>query len=140
MPRHPAAERPVGRAAAALTVAERLAAAKKDTLLTELADQSSWDRFLVERAIFAVATTRSEFTANDLRELLPEMGHGFLGAAIGALNHGGVITGTGRLVPSTSPGTKGHGIHVWTLTAKGRRIHKKRTDRRTAANTGRNPR
>lgn len=105
-----------------LTVAERLATAEKDLLLEEIADQSSWDRFLVEQAIFTAARTYDTFTANDMRDLLPEMGHGFLGAAINGLRCAAVIAHTGRAVPSTSPATHGHRLAVWQLTSKGEAI------------------
>ena len=102
-----------------LTVAERLAAADKDLLLEALADRSPWDRFLVEQAVFYFGLANDTFSANELREVLPELGHGYLGAAIGALHRGGITEPTGDLVPSTSPATKGHGIHVWRLSVKG---------------------
>lgn len=105
-----------------LTVAERLAAADKDLLLTEIADRSEWSQFLVEQAVLAVGATRDEFSCNVLRDLLPELGHGFLGAAINSLRTGGVIAHTGRMVPSTSPATHGHRLAVWTLTERGIRI------------------
>ncbi|MER7046727.1 hypothetical protein [Streptomyces jumonjinensis] len=116
-----------------LTVAERLAAADRDFTLAAIADQSEWDRFLVEQAILAVGETRDTFSANDLRTLLPEMGHGYLGAAIKALQAGGIIRPTGAMVPSTSPATKGHRLTVWTLTARGHAI----AAHRRTAHTGR---
>ena len=102
-----------------LTVAERHASASKDLLLEEIADQSSWDQFLVEQAIFAVLRARGTASANDLRDLLPEMGHGFLGAAINAMRTGGLIQHTGQVVPSTLDSTHGHRISVWQFTDKG---------------------
>lgn len=117
-----------------LTVAERLAAADKDLLLTDIAGQSSWDQFLVEQAVLAYGMARQEWSCNDLREVLPELGHGFLGAAINSLRMGGVITHTGRMVPSTSAATHGHRLAVWELTEKGRRIaQQKRAGRKAAA-------
>lgn len=112
-----------------LTVAERHAAAEKDLLLTDIAAQSSWDQFLVEQACLALGRDRAEFTANDMRTVLPELGHGFLGAAINALRSGGVIVHTGRSVPSTSPATHGHRLAVWQLTDRGRAIAAARTAR-----------
>lgn len=105
-----------------LTVAERLASAEKDFLLEEIANQSSWDRFLVEQAVFHYGQTAPTFSCNDLRNLLPEMGHGFLGAAINGLRRGGIIERTGDMVPSTQKNTHAHGIHVWRLTSKGEAI------------------
>jgi hypothetical protein len=62
--------------------------------------------------------------------VLPELGHGFLGAVINSLRSGGIIAHTGRMVPSTQANTHGHRIAVWTLTTKGRQIAARR---RTAA-------
>lgn len=105
-----------------LTPAERLAAADKDTHLADIVHRSTWDRFLVEQAVWMYGLERGEFSANTIRDVLPEMGHGYLGAAINSLRRSGLIEHTGRVVPSTSPATKGHRLAVWTLTAKGRRI------------------
>jgi len=112
-----------------LTPAERLASAEKDLLLEEIADQSSWDQFLVEQAVFHYGQRHNDFSCNDLRDVLPELGHGFLGAAINALSRGGIIQHTGRTVPSTQANTHGHRIGVWTLTAKGRQIAAQRAAR-----------
>ncbi|KOU50539.1 hypothetical protein ADK55_18500 [Streptomyces sp. WM4235] len=102
-----------------LTVAERHAAVEKDLLLTEIASRSSWDQFLVEQALFAVLRERGTASANDLRVLLPELGRGFLGAAITAMRAGGLIQHTGETVPSTLDSTNGHRLAVWQLTNKG---------------------
>ncbi|MFB8393706.1 hypothetical protein [Streptomyces yangpuensis] len=102
-----------------LTVAERHATVEKDLLLEEIADQSSWDQFLVEQAIFAALRAYGTCSANDIRDLLPDMGHGFLGAAINAMRKGGLIQHTGQVVPSTLESTHGHRIAVWQLTDKG---------------------
>ncbi|WP_326768811.1 hypothetical protein OG978_33585 [Streptomyces sp. NBC_01591] len=112
-----------------LTVAERHAAAEKDFRLEEIVGRSSWDQFLVEQAVFAFGLANETFDCNMLRDVLPEMGHGFLGAAINSLRTGGIITHTGRSVPSTSPATHGHRLAVWTLTGKGRAIAAERTAR-----------
>ncbi|MCX4849793.1 hypothetical protein [Streptomyces sp. NBC_00893] len=112
-----------------LTVAERLASAEKDLLLADIAAQSSWDQFLVEQAAFHYGLANGTFTANDMRRVLPEMGHGFLGAAINSLRTGGVIEHTGAMVPSTSPATHGHRLAVWRLSARGQAIAAERTVR-----------
>jgi hypothetical protein len=109
-----------------LSPAERLASADKDLLLEEIADQSSWDQFLVEQAVFHFGQRHDDFSCNDLRDVLPELGHGFLGAAINSLRSGGIIEHTGRTVPSTQASTHGHRIGVWQLTAKGRGIAARR--------------
>ena len=102
-----------------LTPAERLAAAEKDLLLDRIADQSEWSQFLVEQAVFVYGLENETFSCNQIRDVLPELGHGFLGAAINALRQGGVIEHTGTYVPSTSPATHGHPIAVWRLSVKG---------------------
>lgn len=105
-----------------LSVAERHAAAEKDLLLGDIAAQSSWDQFLVEQAVFAFGLEQDTFSCNHMRDLLPEMGHGFLGAAINSLRQGGILRHTGQYVPSTSPATHGHPIAVWSLSDKGRAV------------------
>lgn len=105
-----------------LTPAERLASAEKDFLLETIAEQSSWDRFLVEQAVYAFGLRHDEFSANDVRDVLPDMGHGFLGAAINSLRAAGIIEHTGRVVPSTLDSTHGHRIALWRLSGKGLEI------------------
>ena len=112
-----------------LTVAERLAAADRDVTLDRIAKATEWDRFLVEQAVFHYGLTRATFSANSLRDVLPELGHGYLGAAIGALHKAGVIEHTGQVVPSTSSATKGHRLSVWRLSAKGHDIAEARRAR-----------
>ncbi|MFC8272333.1 hypothetical protein ACFUJR_07275 [Streptomyces sp. NPDC057271] len=112
-----------------LTPAERLASAEKDFLLETIAEQSSWDRFLVEQAVHAFGLRHDEFSANDIRDVLPEMGHGFLGAAINSLRTAGIIEHTGRVVPSTLGSTHGHRIALWRLSVKGLVIAKERRAR-----------
>ena len=102
-----------------LTPAERLAASDKDTTLEQIAAASTWDRFLVEQAVFAVGLANDTFSANLLRDLLPEMGHGYIGSAINSLRTAGIIEHTGQVVPSTSPATHGHRLGVWRLSVKG---------------------
>ena len=109
-----------------LSVAERLASTEKDALLADIAKHSEWDRFLVEQAVLHFGETRAEWSCNDLRDLLPDLGPGFLGAAINSLRTGGVIERTGQYVPSTQESTHGHPIAVWRLTGKGRVIAARR--------------
>ncbi|MFD8545573.1 hypothetical protein [Streptomyces sp. NPDC059649] len=117
-----------------LTTAERLASADKDERLTDIVDRaSSWDRFLVQQAVFAFGLTRDTFSANDLRDVLPELSHGLLGAAINGLRQGGVIEHTKQYVPSTSPATHGHPIAVWRLSVKGLLIAETRRPKKAAA-------
>lgn len=105
-----------------LTPAERLAEADKNLTLDQIVASSTWDRFLVEQAVWHFGLACDEWSANDLRLVLPEMGHGYLGAAINALHRGGIIRHTGQMVPSTSGPTHGHRIAIWQLTDKGRAI------------------
>ncbi|MGW2920333.1 hypothetical protein ACWDBF_21080 [Streptomyces angustmyceticus] len=116
-----------------LTPAERLAAADKDNTLEQIVAASTWDRFLVEQAVFAVGLANDTFSANLLRDLLPEMGHGYIGAAINSLRTAGIIEHTGQVVPSTSPATHGHRLGVWRLSVKGLVIAEARRPRKAAA-------
>jgi hypothetical protein len=106
--------------------AERLAATRRDDLLADVVARaertSSWDRFIVEHAVFCHGLANNEFSANDLRLVLPDLAHGYLGAVINSLRCSGVIEHTGRYVPSTEPSTHGHRIALWTLSDKGRAI------------------
>ncbi|MEU9436552.1 hypothetical protein [Streptomyces sp. NPDC048252] len=101
-----------------LSLAERLAADEKNLLLEDIVRTDDWSLFLVQQAVLMFGR-RGTFSCNDLRDVLPELGHGFLGAAINALRAGGVIERTGQYVPSTQTNTHGHVIAVWRLTAKG---------------------
>ncbi|MCX5138362.1 hypothetical protein [Streptomyces sp. NBC_00338] len=112
-----------------LTVAERLASADKNILLKDFASQNSWDHLLVEQAVFHFGQLHEEWSCNDLRTVLPELGQGFLGVAIKSLQSGGIIAHTNQTVPSTQANTHAHRIAVWTLTARGRRIAAERTAR-----------
>lgn len=118
-----------------LTPAERLASAEKDLLLEDIAATSEWDRFLVEQAVFHFGLEHDEWSCNMLRDVLPPLAHGFLGAVINSLRSAGVIEHTGKYVPSTSPSTHGHGIAVWRLSFKGHVIAEVRRNarRETAA-------
>lgn len=117
-----------------LTPAERLASAEKDLLLEDIAATSDWDRFLVEQAVFHFGLAHDEWSCNMLRDVLPELAHGFLGAVINGLRSAGVIEHTGKYVPSTSPATHGHPIAIWRLSLKGHVIAEvRRNARRKAA-------
>lgn len=105
-----------------VSVAERLASIEKDALLADIAKHSEWDKFLVEQAVLHFGGKQKTFSCNDVRGVLPELGKGFLGAAINSLRSANVIAHTGQYVPSTSEATHGHPIAVWQLTAKGRGI------------------
>lgn len=106
--------------------AERLAATRRDDHLADIVARaertSSWDRFIVEQAVFAFGLANNEFSANEMRDVLPDLAHGYLGAVINSLRTSGVIEHTGRYVPSTQPSTHGHRIAQWQLSDKGRAI------------------
>ncbi|GGX49296.1 hypothetical protein [Streptomyces noursei] len=117
-----------------LTPAERLAAADKDaTLHAIVARTGDWDRFLVEQAVWHFGLANDTFSANDLRDVLPELAHGYLGAAINSLRTAGLIEHTGQMVPSTSGPTHGHRLSVWRLSLKGLLIAEARRPRKAAA-------
>lgn len=116
-----------------LSVAERLASTTKDRLLDDIARHSEWDRFLVEQAVLHFGEKHAVFSCNQLRDVLPNLGEGFLGAAINSLRTAKVIEHTGQMVPSTQENTHGHRIAVWRLTDKGRQIAARRRATRRAA-------
>ncbi|MEV7466199.1 hypothetical protein AB0O20_06740 [Streptomyces kronopolitis] len=117
-----------------LTPTERLAAADKDSTLEQIvARTGDWDRFLVEQAVYAFGLANDSFSANDLRNVLPELAQGFLGAAINSLRTAGILEHTGQMVPSTSGPTHGHRISVWRLSVKGLVIAEARRPRKAAA-------
>ncbi|SDL28865.1 hypothetical protein [Streptomyces indicus] len=109
-----------------LSVAERLASTEKDALLDDISKHSEWDRFLVEQAVLHFGESRIDWSCNDIRDLLPDLGPGLLGAVINSLRTAGVIAHTGLMVPSTQANTHGHRIAVWVLTPKGLAIAAKR--------------
>ncbi|MFC5802753.1 hypothetical protein [Streptomyces formicae] len=117
-----------------LTPAERLASAEKDLLLADIANTSSWDRLLVEQAVFHIGLQHDEWSCNLIRDLLPELAHGFLGAVINGLRQAGIIEHAGKYVPSTSKATHGHPIAIWRMSVKGLVIaEQRRAGRRAAA-------
>jgi hypothetical protein len=117
-----------------LSVAERLASTEKDALLDDIAKHSEWDKYLVEQAVLHFGESLTEWSCNDLRDVLPELGPGYLGAAINSLRTAGIIEHTDRSVPSTQANTHAHRIAVWRLTDKGRAIAtQRRNEQRKAA-------
>lgn len=119
-----------------LSLAERLASDEKNLLLDDIVKTDEWSLFLVQQAVLLFGR-RGPFSCNDLRDVLPELGHGYLGAAINALRTVGVIEHTGVMVPSTQANTHGHRIVVWQLTPRGLAIAAQRdlarTEQRRAA-------
>jgi hypothetical protein len=106
-----------------LSLAEQLAARRRDETLAEILAASDWDRYVVMDAALLYGHDHDTWSANDLRNLLPEQGRGLLGAAISGLRAGGIIRRVrGEEVPSTLGPTKGHELKAWTLTARGHRL------------------
>lgn len=112
-----------------ISVAERLADDTKNHRLADIVAQSDWSQLIVEQAALQYGYLYGEWSCNDLREILPDLGQGFLGAAVNSLRTAGIIEHTGRSVPSTQANTHAHRIAVWTLTVKGRAIAAKRAAR-----------
>ncbi|MEU3350238.1 hypothetical protein [Streptomyces sp. NPDC037389] len=103
---------------AAVHVAEFRAERRANRLLQRIRAAASRDQLrLVQALILDHGLTQPEFSANDFRDLLPDLQHGLLGAAVRGLAASGAITATGRTAPSTSPATHGHRISVYRITA-----------------------
>lgn len=100
-----------------LTRPEQRAGAVRDaTLESLLASTGTWNVDAVKEVVLAAARERGEISANDVRGLLDERLHWLIGPAFNCLTHQrrrGRLVNTGQRVPSTSPGTKGHGISVY---------------------------
>lgn len=106
-----------------LSLAEQLAGRRRDETLAEILKASAWDRYVVMQVVLLYGQTHDTWSCNDIRDLLPEQGRGFLGAAINGLRTADIIARTpydGR--PSTLPSTHGHRLAVWTLTGRGHRL------------------
>lgn len=96
-----------------ITVQEA-SAVRDATLEGLLASTWPWNVDRVKEVILAAARERGEVSANDVRKLLEEHLHDLIGPAFNSLTHQrGSLVNTGRRVPSTSPGTKGHGVSVY---------------------------
>lgn len=89
---------------------------------------SEWDAALVRQAVLAVGVGRGEFSANDLRDLLPAEAQRVAGLVIRQLparRHGHLIarattdSGHPKTVRSTAASTHGKALQVWTLTPAG---------------------
>lgn len=116
------------------SLAEQLAATRRDATLAEILAASAWDRYVVMRVVLAHGSAHDTFSANDIRDLLPEQGRGFLGAAISGMRGGEIIRRVlGDEVPSTLKSTHGHGLKVWTLTGHGHRLAAQEQDTGVAA-------
>lgn len=90
------------------------ALAHRDAVLAALElDDDGWDRKVIDQAIEAVAARGLPFTANSVRDLLPQVRRPLIGARFNAAHKRGLIRQTGRFVPSTDKGTHGHRIAEW---------------------------
>lgn len=106
-----------------LSLAEQLAAQHRDETLAEIVAASAWDRYVVMRVVLLHGASNDTWSANDIRDLLPEQGKGFVGAAISGMRGAGLIRRIpGDEVPSTLKSTHGHSLKVWSLTGHGHRL------------------
>lgn len=93
---------------------QQAAAIRDSTLADLLASTWTWNVDRVKEVVLAAARERGEISANDVRGLLEDHLHDLIAPAFNSLTHQrGPLVNTGRRVPSTSPGTKGHGITVY---------------------------
>lgn len=100
-----------------LTPAEQVAASVRDMTLMDIASASDWDLKVVKQAVIIYGRILGELSANDIRDVLPEQGRGYIGAAFRALAIQHVLEHTGQYVPSTDPPTRGHRIAVYRVNA-----------------------
>lgn len=76
------------------------------------ADRDGWDTKVIDQAIHALCETGRPWSANDLRELLPDVRQPLIGERINAARNRRQIRKVGS-VPSTLESTHAHGIAVW---------------------------
>lgn len=100
-----------------LTPAEQVAASVRDMTLTDIAAASAWDLAVAKQAVIVYGRILGDISANDVRDVLPQQGRGFIGAAFRALAIQHVLEPTGQYVPSTEPATRGHRIAVYRVNA-----------------------
>jgi hypothetical protein len=75
-------------------------------------DRSQWERSVIQQAIRTVAARGHKFSANDVRELLPDVNRNRIGREFARAASDGVIEWAG-MERSTDKGTHGHRINVW---------------------------
>lgn len=102
--------------AAVLTPAEAVAEARRERdlviNLAEEADITGWDRRIIDQAIRAFAAQGRPFSANDMRELLPDVRASLIGARFLAAANQSLIRRVG-LIPSTKKNTHTKPVAVW---------------------------
>jgi hypothetical protein len=74
--------------------------------------RGGWDRKVIDQSIKAFAETGGRFSANDLRDLLPEVHQPLIGARFRVAAVAGLISRVGYEA-SSSKSTHGHPIAVW---------------------------
>lgn len=78
----------------------------------EDADESGWEKSLIDQGIRAFAETGQPFSANDLRPLLPDVRSSLMGARFMAAAKAGRIRRVG-LATSTKKNTHGKDVARW---------------------------
>lgn len=92
----------------------RKALARKDAALAAVNAAAPEDvKARIDAAILRLAETGKPFSANDCRQLFPDVKGAVIGGRFNALGNAGRIRKTGERVPSTLGSTHGHEIHVW---------------------------
>lgn len=80
--------------------------------MAEEADRSGWDKKVIDQAIEAFARDGRPFSANDLRDLLPDVRTSLMGSRFYAASVAGLIRKQGR-VTSTKRNTHAKDIDLW---------------------------
>lgn len=99
-------------------IAKARAARDEGMAAAEDADRDGWDTKVIDQAIRALIDTGRPFSANDLRQLLPDVRQPLIGARVRAAGTRGDTRRVGY-VPSTLESTHGHPIAVWVRATQG---------------------
>jgi hypothetical protein len=103
---------------ATLTPREKIDAARaeRDEALAHVedADRDGWDRKVIDQAIEAFAEAGKPFSANDIRDLLPEVREALIGSRFMSASVRRYIRKVGR-VPSTKKNTHAKEVAVWVI-------------------------
>ena len=94
---------------------------------------SQWDEALLDQAVLAIADRGQPFSANDLWQVVPPLGHGTSGNYFGALakrSRPRVLVKVGE-EPSVNPAAHGKNVNVYILTDAGRAFIEQRREQRT---------